>query len=99
MLWNPEKGIGFGVFRLSEEEQRWDKMESLRDQILFLDSDHAISAPDSEFFCGKGNLIFYPKNPSSSPEYSHIFLFDLETVTTSPLENCPAYCNLFCHIF
>ncbi|KAG4163282.1 hypothetical protein ERO13_D01G162580v2 [Gossypium hirsutum] len=99
MLWNPEKGIGFGVFRLSEEEQRWDKMESLGEQILFLDSDHAISALASEFCCGKGNLIFYPENPSSCPEYSHIFLFDLETVTTSPLENCPAYCNLFCHLF
>lgn len=29
MLWNPGKSVGFRVFRLSEEEQRWDEMESL----------------------------------------------------------------------
>ncbi|XVF45600.1 hypothetical protein PTKIN_Ptkin02bG0219300 [Pterospermum kingtungense] len=83
-----DKVAGFRIFKLDEEVQKWDEIESLGDQILFLGWHHAISASASEFYWEKGNLIFY-----SSPE--HLFVFDLDTGTVSPLRNCPAYRNLF----
>ncbi|KAK5842155.1 F-box protein SKIP23-like [Gossypium arboreum] len=100
MLSNPDKGVGFRVFRMSEEDHKWDEMESLRDRILFLGFYGAVSAPASEFYWGKGNLIFYPGGLFDSPhdpdpEFRLVFVFDLETGTACPLENCPAYCNLF----
>ncbi|KAL4303576.1 hypothetical protein GQ457_10G024880 [Hibiscus cannabinus] len=92
-----EKAVGFKVFKMNEEEQRWDEMESLRDQILFLGFHQAISAPAFEFGWGRGNLIFFsecvPGHDTSEDRL--MFVFDLETGTASPLENCPAYCNLF----
>ncbi|MBA0823878.1 hypothetical protein Goarm_020575, partial [Gossypium armourianum] len=100
MLSNPDKGVGFRVFRMSEEDHKWDEMESLRDRILFLDFYGAVSAPASEFYWSKGNLIFYPGGLFGSPHdpdpgFRLVFVFDLETGTACPLENCPAYCNLF----
>ncbi|XVF00813.1 hypothetical protein REPUB_Repub04eG0034200 [Reevesia pubescens] len=107
--------IGFRIFRLDKEELKWDEMESLGDRILFLGLRHSISASASEFYWGKGNLIFYtaglPIHPrihgyseeyygSEESDYSEdrhrrMFVFDLDTGTASPLENCPAYHNLF----
>ncbi|MBA0677065.1 hypothetical protein Goari_018491, partial [Gossypium aridum] len=97
MLSNPDKGVGFRVFRMSEEDHKWDEMESLRDRILFLGFYGAVSAPASEFYWGKGNLIFYPGGLFDSPRDPDrlVFVFDLETGTACPLETCPAYCNLF----
>ncbi|KAA3465492.1 F-box protein SKIP23-like [Gossypium australe] len=100
MLSHPGKGVGFRAFRMSEEDHKWDEMESLRDRILFLGFHGAVSAPASEFYWGKGNLIFYPGGLVDSPrdpnpEFRLFFVFDLETGTACPLENCPAYCNLF----
>ncbi|MBA0706479.1 hypothetical protein Golax_018585 [Gossypium laxum] len=97
MLSNPVKGVGFRVFRMSEEDHKWDEMESLRDRILFLGFYGAVSAPASEFYWGKGNLIFYPGGLFDSPLDPDrlVFVFDLETGTACPLETCPAYCNLF----
>ncbi|KAK8567932.1 hypothetical protein V6N13_105877 [Hibiscus sabdariffa] len=83
---------GFRVFRMNEEEQKWDEMKSLRDRILFLGYRQAISAPASEFCSGKGNLVFYLKGFSAC---GLMRVFDLETGTASPLENWPAYCDLF----
>ncbi|XVF45601.1 hypothetical protein PTKIN_Ptkin02bG0219400 [Pterospermum kingtungense] len=80
--------VGFRIFRLDEEAEKWDKMESLGDQILFLGLHQSISASAYELYWGKGNLIFY-----SSDE--HLFVFDLDTATACPLEKCPAYSNLF----
>ncbi|MBA0551071.1 hypothetical protein Golob_021972, partial [Gossypium lobatum] len=56
-----------------------------------------VSAPASEFYWGKGNLIFYPGGLFDSPRDPDrlVFVFDLETGTACPLETCPAYCNLF----
>ncbi|KAK8522251.1 hypothetical protein V6N13_115227 [Hibiscus sabdariffa] len=92
-----EKAVGFKVFKMNEKEQRWDEMGSLRDRILFLGFHQAISAPAFEFGWGRGNLIFFsecvPGHDTS--EDRRMFVFDLETGTASPLENCPAYCNLF----
>ncbi|XVE93931.1 hypothetical protein REPUB_Repub01dG0236600 [Reevesia pubescens] len=95
-----DKVIGFRIFRLDEEEEKWDEMESLGDQILFLGLRQAISASSSEFYWGKGNLIFYSTGLYIPPGYGNsenrlMFVFDLETSTAIPLENCPAYCNLF----
>ncbi|KAK8567929.1 hypothetical protein V6N13_105875 [Hibiscus sabdariffa] len=92
-----EKAVGFKVFKMNEEEQRWDEMESLSDRILFLGFHQAISSPAFEFGWGRGNLIFFSE---CVPGYAisedrRMFVFDLETGTASPLENCPAYCNLF----
>ncbi|XP_022762990.1 F-box protein SKIP23-like [Durio zibethinus] len=94
------KVVGFRIFRMNEEEQKWDEMESLGDQILFLGLRQATSASASEFCWGRGNLIFYSADLSYHPLYCHpedrhIFVFDLETATASPLKNCPAYRNLF----
>ncbi|XP_022725261.1 F-box protein At2g17036-like [Durio zibethinus] len=94
------KVVGFRIFRLDEEEQKWDKMESLGQQILFLGLRQSISASASEFYWGKGNLIFYPRGLSMGSRYYNsddrlMFVFDLDTGTASPLENCPTYCNLF----
>ncbi|GMI88038.1 F-box/DUF295 Ancestral 12 [Hibiscus trionum] len=92
-----EKVVGFKVFLMNEEEQRWDEMESLRDRILILGFYQAISAPAFEFGLGRGNLIFFSERVSgyATSEDRRMLVFDLETGTTSPLENCPAYCNLF----
>ncbi|WRX16130.1 Domain unknown function DUF295 - like 6 [Theobroma cacao] len=81
---------------MDEEEQRWDEMESLGDQILFLGMRQAISVSASEFSWGKGNLIFYSTDLCISPRYGHsqergMLVFDLENGSASPLENCPAY--------
>ncbi|XVF45602.1 hypothetical protein PTKIN_Ptkin02bG0219500 [Pterospermum kingtungense] len=97
---NSSISVEFRIFRLDEEERKWNKMESLGDQILFLGLNDAISASASEFYWGKGNLIFYSRYLSFRPCYAYykyrcIFVLDLETGTSTSLENCPAYCNLF----
>ncbi|KAK8582550.1 hypothetical protein V6N13_069324 [Hibiscus sabdariffa] len=96
-LWNPYaktpsiccRSISSRVFRMNEEDQKWDEMPSLGDQILFLSIYQAISAP----CCGRGNLIFCSERLGDSCDYT--FVFDLETGATSLLANCPGYCNLF----
>ncbi|XVF45606.1 hypothetical protein PTKIN_Ptkin02bG0219900 [Pterospermum kingtungense] len=60
----------------------------------------AISASASEFYWSKGNLIFYSSGLSRNPpDYSSedrpMFVFDSDNGTSTGLENCPAYCNLF----
>ncbi|KAK8567930.1 hypothetical protein V6N12_006498 [Hibiscus sabdariffa] len=92
-LWD-KKVAGFKVFKMNEEEQKWEEMGSLRDRIMFLSYRQAISAPASEFCSGKGNLIFFHSTCLVSAR-GLVFVFDLETGTASPLENCPAYFNLF----
>ncbi|XVF45603.1 hypothetical protein PTKIN_Ptkin02bG0219600 [Pterospermum kingtungense] len=94
------KAVRFKIFRLDEEAHEWDEIKSLGDQILFLGSNHAVSASASEFYWGKGNLIFYSSDHSTTTRYSDsehrpMFVFDFETRTTRPLEKCSAYCNLF----
>ncbi|XVE93932.1 hypothetical protein REPUB_Repub01dG0236700 [Reevesia pubescens] len=84
------KVVGFRIFRLDEEEQKWDEMESLGDQILFLGVQLSFSVSASEFSWGKGNLIFFVL-----PLYDDIFVFDLETGIASPSGNFPTYHNLF----
>ncbi|EOX97545.1 F-box family protein [Theobroma cacao] len=95
-----DEEIGFRIFRMDEEEQRWDEMGSLGDQILILGMRQTISVSASEFSWGKGNLIFYSTDLCISPRNGQsqemgMFVFDLEIGSASPLENCPSYCNLF----
>ncbi|KAE8690698.1 F-box family protein, putative isoform 1 [Hibiscus syriacus] len=91
-----ENVVGFKVFKMNEEEQKWDEMESLRDQILFLDYRQAISASAFQFGWGRGNLIFFSECVSgyAVSEDRRMFVFDMETGTASPVEDCSAYCNL-----
>ncbi|KAK8699129.1 hypothetical protein V6N13_115224 [Hibiscus sabdariffa] len=77
---------------MNETEKKWDEMKCLRDRILFLGYRQVISVPTSEFCLRKGNLIFYLKGFSAC---GLMRVFDLETDATSPLENWPAYCDLF----
>ncbi|XVF76372.1 hypothetical protein PTKIN_Ptkin13bG0261200 [Pterospermum kingtungense] len=85
--------IDFKVFRLNEEEQKWDEIESLGDQILFLGVRQSVSASASEFYGVKGNLIFYS---SDLLRYSYdygdsedVFVFDLDTYATWTFRDFP----------
>ncbi|OMO91935.1 hypothetical protein COLO4_18004 [Corchorus olitorius] len=94
MIFNSSAGgdnvVGFRIFRLDEEEKKWHEIESLGDKVLLLGLRQAISVSASELSWGKGNLIFYSIGKDKA-----MFVFDLENNSTSRLENCPAYFNLF----
>ncbi|XVF76373.1 hypothetical protein PTKIN_Ptkin13bG0261300 [Pterospermum kingtungense] len=90
--------IDFKNFRLNEEEQKWDEIESLGDQILFLGVRQSISASASEFYGVKGNLIFYSGALTKSNYYGNsedVFVFDLDSYATGPLEIFPEFGKLF----
>ncbi|XVF76376.1 hypothetical protein PTKIN_Ptkin13bG0261600 [Pterospermum kingtungense] len=93
-----EMVVDFRIFRLNEEEKKWDAMESLGDQILFLGVRQSVSASASEFYGVKGNLIFYSGLLCTSYHYGDsedVFVFDLDTYATGPLEIFPEFGKLF----
>ncbi|XVF76377.1 hypothetical protein PTKIN_Ptkin13bG0261700 [Pterospermum kingtungense] len=74
--------VDFRIFRLNEEEQKWDEIEGLGDQILFLGVSQSISASASEFYGVKGNLIFFSgvlSNALSFGDSENVYVFDLDT--------------------
>ncbi|XVF76374.1 hypothetical protein PTKIN_Ptkin13bG0261400 [Pterospermum kingtungense] len=90
--------VDFRIFRLNEEEKKWDAVESLGDQILFLGVRQSVSASASEFYGVKGNLIFYSGLLCTTYYYGDsedVFVFDLDTYTTGPLEIFPEFCKFF----
>ncbi|MBA0649520.1 hypothetical protein Goklo_017076, partial [Gossypium klotzschianum] len=93
-LENSESNAGFRIFKLDEENQKWDEIKSLGDQILILGLHQVVSASAYEFHWGdQGNLIFY--SIDGNVEDRVMYVFDLEKGISIPLENCPVYCNLF----
>ncbi|XVF76375.1 hypothetical protein PTKIN_Ptkin13bG0261500 [Pterospermum kingtungense] len=90
--------VDFKIFRLNEEEQKWDALESLGDQILFLGVRQSVSVSTSELHWDKGNLIFYSGVLSTTYYYGaseDVFVFDLDTYAAGPLEIFPEFCKLF----
>ncbi|KAB2091849.1 hypothetical protein ES319_A03G222900v1 [Gossypium barbadense] len=93
-LENSESNAGFRIFKLDEENPKWDEIKSLGDQILILGLHQVVSVSAYEFHWGdQGNLIFY--SIDGSVEDRVMYVFDLEKGISIPLENCPVYCNLF----
>ncbi|OMO80005.1 hypothetical protein CCACVL1_13223 [Corchorus capsularis] len=98
-----DKVNGFSIYRLNEEEQKWDDMGNLGDRIVVISSGQAISLSCSELCLDRGNLIIYSAGPyvnlrqclPENEDEEVTLVFDLGTKTATPLESFPSIRNLF----
>ncbi|XP_074286295.1 F-box protein SKIP23-like [Silene latifolia] len=94
------KPLGFNVYALNEKEKSWEKVQSLKNKVLFVSRDATFSVSAEDLGWSKGNCVYFEGLTGYDDEADMRFglnagVYNLEYGGITTLDSVPEWTEIF----